>query len=98
MTAPFAAIEAATALGAVAACGNVDVTIGAATVRGIFDNAYQDPLGMAGSSPSLLLASSDATSVVVDSTTLSIDGASYLVVASAPDGAGLTRLTLQEAS
>lgn len=75
----------------------VDVTIGAAAVRGIFDNDYIEPLGMSGSAPSLLLASADATSVVAGTTTVTIDGASYTVVKSAPDGSGLTRLTLEEA-
>ena len=72
-----------------------DVVIGAATVRGIFDDAYQDALGMGSSGPVLLCAAADVTSVT-HGTALSIGGVGYTIVSKQPDGTGISRLVLQE--
>lgn len=95
MTAPFSAIETATASSAVAALANVDATIGGATVRGIFDDAYQDLLGISGSSPAMLCASADV-SAVAQGAAVTINSVAYTVSSVQPDGAGMTRLLLSE--
>ena len=65
-------------------------------MRGIFDDAYADPLGMAGSSPVFLLPSASVGSATHGSACV-VGGVSYTVVAVQPDGVGMTRLVLQEA-
>lgn len=74
----------------------VMATIGASTVRVIFDAAYADPLGMSGSSPVALAISSDV-STVAQGESIAIAGVGYTVVSIEPDGTGVTRLRLQEA-
>ncbi len=73
----------------------VNATIGAATVRGIFDDAYQDALGMGGTAPALICAASDVASATTG-TALTINAVAYTVVSKQPDGTGMTRLVLQE--
>lgn len=96
MTNPAAAIEAATAANAVAAFANCTVTVGGVSVAGIFDDAYLDPLGIAGSQPSLLCASADV-STAAQGTAVVVNAVSYTVGSIQPDGSGMTRLLLQEA-
>lgn len=95
MTAPFAAIETATAANAVAALANVSAVVDGVTVDGIFDNAYGDALGMAGSVPVLSCASDDIGAARGD--TVTIGATSYTITNVEPDGTGMTRLMLQEA-
>lgn len=70
-------------------------TVAGATVKGIFDNDYADPMGMVGSTPSLLAASAEVASAVLG-TTVVINAINYTVAKIQPDGTGLTRLLLQE--
>lgn len=95
MTAPFAAIETATAANAVAALANVSAVVDGVTVDGIFDNAYGDAFGVAGSVPTLSCASDDIDAAHGDAVT--IGATSYTITNVEPDGTGMTRLTLQEA-
>lgn len=95
MAAPFAAIETATAANAVAALANVSAVVDGVTVNGIFDNAYGDALGIAGSVPMLSCASDEIDAARGDAVT--IGATSYTVTNVEPDGTGMTRLTLQEA-
>lgn len=95
MTAPFAAIEAATAASALAALANVEASIdGGALVPGIFDAAYADELGIAGTGPVLRINTADAPSVAQGST-VEIGADSYTVINPEPDGTGMTQLRLQ---
>lgn len=92
----FAAIETATAANAVAALANCTATIGAVSgVPGIFDDAYTDQLGISGSTPALLCASTDVASAAYGAS-VTIGAVSYTVHAIQPDGIGMTRLLLQE--
>ena len=98
MTAAFAAIEAATATSAVAALANAEAVIGGTTYRVIFDAAYADPLGIAGSSPVAELDAADWTaSSATTGDTITVDGDSYTITGVEPDGTGMVRLRLQEA-
>lgn len=74
----------------------VAATVGGASVRGIFDDAYLDPLGMSGSQPSLLCASADV-SAAAQGTAVVVNTVSYTVGSIQADGTGMTRLLLQEA-
>jgi len=73
----------------------INVTVGGVVVRAIFDDAYADPMGMAGSTPAVLCASADVSDAALG-TAVVIDGVSYTVVKPEPDGTGMTRLLLQE--
>lgn len=95
MTNPAAAIEAATALAAVAAFANCAATVGGVVVAGVFDNAYADPLGFSGSTPSLLCASADV-STAAQGTAVAVNGVNYTVAGIEPDGTGMTRLLLEK--
>lgn len=97
MTAPFAAIETATATSAVAALANVTATIGAVSgVEGIFDKDYAETFGISGAAPALRIISTAAPSAAVgDAVTLG--AVSYTITAIEPDGTGMTLLRLQEA-
>jgi hypothetical protein len=71
------------------------VVVAGVDLFGIFDDAYQDALGLvAGSQPALLLPTSDVgLAGVGDSVTVA--GASYTIAAVQPDGVGITRLLLK---
>jgi len=73
----------------------VDATLDGSAVRGIFDDAYTDPLGMAGSQPLLLCSSADV-STAAQGTAVVVNSVSYTVGSIQPDGTGMTRLLLQE--
>jgi hypothetical protein len=95
MTAPFAAIEAATAASGVAAISNATATIGALLIPVIFDAAYAAEFGIAGSSPVASGTTEDLESVAAgDAITIGATG--YTVTAVEPDGTGMTLLRLQE--
>lgn len=73
----------------------VNVTIGAATVRGIFDAAFAETLGfVGGTSPQLLCASADVSSVA-EGTAITIAAVNYTVAEIHPDGTGVTVLKLE---
>ena len=96
MTAPFAAFETATAVGAFAALANATASInGGAAVPVIFDAAYLDPLGIAGAGPVASMLSTDATGVDQGDSFV-IGSTNYTVAAVEPDGTGVTVLRLQE--
>jgi len=99
MTAPFAAIEAATAAGAFAALANAEATIGAALVAGIFDNGYQAGLlgAIESARPSFTCASADV-STAVQGTAITINAVAYKVAEVQPDGTGVTVLVLERAA
>lgn len=100
MTNPAAAIEAATAAQAVAAFANCSATVGGVSKDGIFDDAYLDPLGIAGSQPALVCVSADV-STAAQGTAVVVNSVSYTVGSKADNpedlGTGMTRLLLQEA-
>jgi hypothetical protein len=77
--------------------GYVLATVGGASVGGIFDNAYADPMGFGGSFPALTCASADV-STAAQGTAVVVGGVNYTVVAPKPDGTGMTLLQLAEAS
>ena len=91
---PFAAIETATAASAVAALANVSAVVNGRQVSGIFDNGFNDAIGIAGSSPMLDCISDEVDAVRGD--TVTIGTTAYTVVTVQPDGTGMTRLILQE--
>lgn len=99
MATPFAAIESATALNAVAALANAEAVIRGVTVTGMFDNASAISLGAVdGTQPQFRCATADLPSGVADGDAIEVDGVDYLV--SAPpqhDGTGMTLLLLHEA-
>lgn len=77
----------------------VPATIGAATVYGIFDNAYYGIPGEApitGTQPMFMAASSDLSAVVAG-TTLVINSVTYTATGPAhADGTGVSVVTLRE--
>jgi len=74
----------------------VDATVGGVALRGIFDAAYADALGMGGTSPALLIATADAPAAAQGAAVV-IGATSYTVANPEPDGTGMTLLRLQEA-
>ncbi len=74
----------------------LDATLGGATVRGIFDNGYQDVLGIvSGTQPVFTLATTDVGSAAVGDT-ITISSVAYTIAEIQPDGTGMTRLMLRE--
>lgn len=92
----FAALQTRVNTAAMAHLSNVTATVGGVSVSGIFDDAYLDPLGIAGSQPSLLCASADVSGAAQGSAVV-VNAVSYTVGSIQPDGTGMTRLLLQEA-
>ena len=70
--------------------------VGGVTVEAIFDAAYTDPLGMAGNSPQLIVATEDLPAVAVGQA-VTANATSYTVQAIEPDGTGITTLILRRA-
>lgn len=70
---------------------------GSTPIVGIFDNAYGDAMGVAGSAPIFTCKSSDASGLNPGTSTLTIRSSSYLVIGVEADGTGLTTVRLQEA-
>lgn len=71
-------------------------TVGGVGVTGIFDAAYSDELGIAGTGPALRVPTADVPAVA-QGTAVAIGAASYTVSSVEPDGTGVTLLRLQEA-
>lgn len=76
---------------------STDATIGAATVRGLFNDGYSEFSGIAGSSPSLLVSSLAVPSAALGDAVV-IGGTSYTIASIEPDGTGATLLKLAEAA
>lgn len=74
----------------------VPATLGAATITVIFDAAYADPLGIAGTEPRATCASADVAALVQGSP-ITIGGKAYTVRDKQPDGTGITVLLLEAA-
>ena len=74
----------------------VIATVGAASVQGIFDNAYQGAFSglVPDSSPSFTCATAEVSSVVVGDT-LTLNATPYTICAIEPDGTGVTVLKLK---
>ena len=75
----------------------VDATVGAAAVRGIFDNAFLAQLGLVGTDPLLLCRTSDVASAT-RGTAVTLPAGSFKVVRKEPDGTGMSRLVLEAAA
>ncbi len=100
MATPFAAIEASINAAATAALANATLTWGASsTADGVFSSPANGLLGelVQGSSPSFTALTS-AIGAIAYGTAVAIGATGYTVARSEPDGAGLTRLTLQLSS
>ncbi len=73
-------------------------TVKGAAVTGIFDDAWQDALGLvAGTQPALLLPTASVGSATVGDSVV-VGAVSYTIAGMEPDGTGMTRLRLQEAA
>lgn len=72
-------------------------TFGATPIVGIFDNAFADAMGIAGSAPVFQCKSTDAASLSPGTSTLTIRSSSYLVIGVEADGTGISLVRLQEA-
>ncbi len=73
------------------------LTIGATAVSGIFGNGYIEGLDIQGSKPEFLCLVADLPAITYGTTTGTVSGATYTIMASEPDGTGFTTLVLQEA-
>lgn len=72
----------------------VTAMVGGMAVLGVFEDPYDQDLGLSGSRPTLLVRDADAVAV---GDTLSVNDTAYLVRALQPDGQGMTRLVLVKA-
>lgn len=96
----FASIESSINAATVSALANATLTWGvSSTADGVFRNGSAVLLGdlAMGSEPSFTGLTS-AIGAIAYSTAVTCNSTSYTVVRSEPDGAGMTRLTLQAAS
>lgn len=91
----FATVEARINNATLAHLANVTATVGGVAVRAVFDDAYADQFGIAGSTPALQCASADVAAAV-PGTAVVVNGVNYTVGSIQPDGTGMTRLLLQE--
>ena len=73
----------------------IDATLNLVAIRGIFDDAYADPLGFSGSTPALLVKSSEASGAAQGMAVV-VNTVNYIVASIKPDGAGMTQLLLSE--
>lgn len=74
----------------------VDAVVNGRIVRGVFDNAYADPLGMAASMPALLCVES-LVAHAAQGDDVAIGSDAYSIAAIQPDGAGMVLLKLRSA-
>lgn len=96
---PFAALEYRVNNAVFARLANASVSIeGAQAVGGIFDAEYATAsvgvMGMATSSPVVQMLSPDVPANV-EGLSIVVNDAAFVVVASEPDGTGITRLLLE---
>lgn len=96
MSAPFAAIETATAASVVAALANATATLSVGgSAEGIFDAPSAEAFGLvSGRARSFTGKTTDLSAVTVGST-LTIGGTAYTVAGLEPDGTGMTRVVLK---
>ena len=77
----------------------VEVTYGAATIKGIFDNAFiadtQDGIEVETRVPQVTIKTSDISGLV-HGDTLNINATVYNVIGIEPDGTGVTRVLLSQ--
>lgn len=75
----------------------VTATIGAASVRGIFDAPSAEMFGIGGTNPTFTCATADVVSVA-EGQAVTISAVAYTVTAVKPDGTGVSVLHLDRAS
>jgi len=75
-------------------CGGQLVTVATASVWGIFENAYAEDLGIAGTRPELTCRTTDVSTAAAG-TAVVANELSYLVRGIQPDGTGMTVLILE---
>jgi hypothetical protein len=98
MTNPFAAIETSINAACIGALANVSATIGAATVSGLFRQAYADAAsGLAAGSSPVFDCLASAVPTIARGNTVTINSVNYTVLGIEPDGAGWVSLILQKA-
>ena len=69
------------------------------TIDGILDEEYAEALGIAGTAPVFLCRSADVEELaLVENDTLAIGGTVYEIANIEPDGTGMTKLVLENAS
>lgn len=95
MANPFAEIESATALAAVAACANATATVGGVSVEGIFDLPTDDAFGLMPDSQPVFLCVATAISSIVVGAIAVINSTAYTVAGINPDGTGMAVLRLK---
>lgn len=97
MTTPFSALEARTVGAVFSRLANVEVTLGGASVRAIFDNDYAlgavGDFGMASSAPVLTLASAAVPADWLGAE-VAVNGKNFTAVEHKPDGTGISLLIL----
>lgn len=74
----------------------VTVTVGGVSVRGIFDNAFIQALGISGTGPVLIVKTASVPSVAQGDAVV-ISAVNYTVAEIKPDGSGITVLELDAA-
>ena len=74
----------------------VTATIGAASVRGIFDAPSAEMFGMGGSNPTFTCATADVVSIA-EGQAVTINAVAYTVTAVKPDGTGVSVLHMDKA-
>ena len=95
MTNPFAAIETSINNACVGALANVQATLASgAKISGIFSKPSAVQMGLMTTSPDLVCRTSDVASVA-NGQSITINSTAYTVRAIEPDGAGMTRITLE---
>ena len=74
----------------------LDATIGSATVRGMFDDAYNAASNgfIESTAPQFMAATADV-STVVQGQAITVNSKNYLVTTVQPDGTGVTTLILE---
>ena len=103
MSSPFAALEARVNVAVMSRLPNATATIAGGAVDGVFEAAYQDVMGVVGTTPTFV-ASASVLSGVAQNAALTIDcpplglaGATY-TVSEAHAEHGMTRLFLRKAA
>jgi hypothetical protein len=74
----------------------VTATIGAASVRGIFDAHSAEMFGIGGSNPTFTCAAADVVGIT-EGQAVNINAVAYTVTAVKPDGTGVSVLHLDKA-
>lgn len=75
--------------------GHETAVYSAATIKGIFDHAYIDPLDIMSEAPAFTCRSSDVSGVAKNDA-ITVGGVSYKVKTPQPDGTGLITLILEK--